>query len=264
MSTKKRDTCLSAAASGTDPSPSQPVVAGTGISLRQGFAVPDVENRVHVTALCITARDRYPEITTSVRNTSTTFVKGFSQTYTVVPNSNVAWWHRRLVVATKEILGTTPGIRDLMAIQDTEGVTQFSYRDYGNASQTVRPEYLDTKHQILELLFKGTRNVDWVDPFRATVDRQRITVLSDRRMNISSGNDTSRPVVRKFYDSINKSLMYGDEEIGTLIKSDKWSTKHKPGIGNIYVLDFWFCPAPAETTDSISLHSQSTYYWHEK
>jgi len=134
-------------------------------------------------------------------------------------------------------------------------------RDLGNI--TTGP-YNDLRDNILDSLFAGNGGTDWISPFRAKTDKTRVTILSDRSFNYSSGNETSKPVIRKVYDAINRSVVYDDDEDGLQMVPRPLSVDSKPGIGNIYLVDFYFCPAPDEPEDALTVSSQATYYWHEK
>jgi len=95
-------------------------------------------------------------------------------------------------------------------------------------------------------------------------DKTRVTIISDRSFNYSSSNEVPKPVIRKVYDAINKTIVYDDDEDGLAMTPSPLSVDSKSGLGNIYLVDFYFCPAPDEVEDSITVSSQATYYWHEK
>lgn len=260
MAHKKRDTMLSAAFAAENPSPESPTTPGTPLVMNQ----TNPNGRVHFTLALVSHRFLVPNNAAykSYRTSTSTYVKGFSQTYTIVPNANVCWWHRRIMFATKDTF-TTSAVLQSIGAEATAGsaLSSLPMVDLGNI--TTGP-YNDLRNDVLGSLFAGTGGVDWVSPFRAKTDKTRVTVISDRSFNYASGNDVAKPVIRKMYDSINKTLVYDDEENGLSIIPAPTSVDSKLGIGNIFLADFYFCPAPAVDEDTLTVSSQSTYYWHEK
>lgn len=260
MSRKKRDNMLSAAASGSNPSPATAPSVGVPLQMNQ----TNDNGRVHMTLANLSHRYLVPNNSafTAYRTDTYTYVKGFSQTYTVVPSSATAWWHRRIMFASKDLFTSTQ-VQTTIGVQPfTESNTALPMRDLGNAP-TDGP-YEELRNAVLLQLFAGTPGIDWVSPFRAKTDKTRVTVLSDRSFNYSSGNESPKPRIIKTYDAINKTLVYSDVENGLTMNPSPYSVDTKQGLGNIYIVDFYFCPAPAEATDALTVSSQSTYYWHEK
>jgi len=260
LSRKKRDTMLSAAFSGSNPSPESPVTPGTPLQMT---ANSPTNGRVHMTFTNVSHRYLVPNNSayTAYRTATNTYVKGFSQTYTIIPNNESAWWHRRIMFATKEIYSTVE-IQQSIGVQPFLGsTTNLPMRDLGNITEGP---YNDLRNNILGELFAGTPGVDWISPFRAKTDRTRISVISDRSFNYSSANDTAKPRIIKTYDAINKSVVYSDVENGLSMNPSPLSVDSKRGIGNIYVVDFYFCPSPEDDGVDLTVSSQSTYYWHEK
>lgn len=259
LSRKKRDTMLSAAFAGSNPSPESPVNPGTPLVMNQ----TNPNGRVHMTLANVSHRYLVPNNSsyTAYRTDTTTYVKGFAQTYTIIPSSSTCWWHRRIMFATKEIYSTVE-IQQSIGVQSFTGsTTNLPMRDLGN---TTEGPYDQLRNNVLGEIFSGTGGVDWISPFRAKTDRTRVTILSDRSFNYSSGNEAPKPRIIKTYDAINKSLVYSDVENGLSMTPSPLSVDSKRGIGNIYVVDFYFCPAPDEAEDALTVSSQSTYYWHEK
>jgi len=260
MSRKKRDSMLSAAFEGTNPSPESPLTPGTALTMNQSNG----NGRVHMTLANLSHRYLVPNNAAyrAYRTDTRTYVKGFSQTYTVIPNSSTAWWHRRIMFASKDEFTTTE-VQQNIGVQpyETTSATALPMRDLGNITEGP---YNDLRNAVLEKLFSGTGGVDWISPFRAKTDKTRVTILSDRSFNYSSGNEVPKPVVRKMYDSINRTIVYDDDEDGLSMTPSPVSVDSKSGLGNIYLVDFYFCPAPDEPEDALIVSSQSTYYWHEK
>lgn len=259
-SRKKRDTMLSAAGAGSNPLPSAAIAAGTPLTMNQ----TNGNGRVHMTMANVTHRWLVPNNASyeAYRTATSTYVKGMSQTYTVIPTSSVAWWHRRIMFASKDIF-TTNAVQATIGAQasSTASASQLVMRDLGNVTSG---DYSDLRDTVLGVLFAGIGGIDWVSPFRARTDKTRVTILSDRSFNYASGNAVSRPVIKRVYDSINRSVVYGDDENGLSMDPSPFSVDSKAGLGNIYLVDFYFCPAPSDAGDALNVSSSSTYYWHEK
>lgn len=260
MSRKKRDSMLSGAFEGSNPSPESPVTGGTPLLMNQ----TNPNGRVHMTFANVSHRYLVPNNAAyrSFRTDTRTYVKGLSQTYTIIPSSSTCWWHRRILFASKELF-TTVEVQQSVGAQSFPGdnATILRMRDLGNISSGP---YNDLRNDVLVKLFSGTGGIDWVSPFRAKTDKTRVTVLSDRSFNYSSANEAPKPVIRKMYDAINKTIVYDDDENGLSMTPSPLSVDSKSGLGNIYLVDFFFCPAPDEEEDSLTVSSQATYYWHEK
>lgn len=261
MAKKKRDQMLSAAAPGTNPDPT--VAPTIGQPFIVGQATGNQSNqRVHVTVANMSHRWLQPSnYSYAARRTATrTYVTGVAETYRLVPNSSVQWWHRRIVFSTKDTLTST--LNAAIAAEPTSGdITRRVFRDMSGVATGV---WQDLAVTLIGLLFKGTIGVDWQDPMKAPVDRTRVNIHSDRFTNISSGNDAPRAKIVKHYTRIGKTLQYNDEENGTAVDVSPFSVDSKIGVGNIFVADFFHCPAPSETTDSMEISSNSTYYWNER
>jgi len=260
LSKKKRDTMLSAAFAGANPSPESPVSLGVPLQMNQD----NPSGRVHFTLANISHRWLVPNNASyeAYRTSTSTYVKGFSQTYTIIPNSSTCWWHRRIMFASKKLYGGNDDLAAAIGVQQyPNATTNLPMRDLGNITEGP---YNDLRNDVLEDLFAGTGGIDWVSPFRAKTDKRIVTVISDRSFNYSSSNEVSKPRVIRMYDAINKSLVYADEQNGLSMDPSPASVDTKVGVGNIYVLDFYFSPAPDDPEDSLTVSSQSTYYWHEK
>jgi len=260
LSRKKRDTMLSAAFEGSNPSPESPITPGTPLLMNQ----TNSNGRVHMTFANVSHRYLVPNNSAyrAFRTATKTYVKGLSQTYTIIPSSSTCWWHRRILFASKDLFSTVE-VQQSIGVQPFQAspTTAMPMRDLGNI--TSGP-YNDLRDNILASLFAGNGGTDWISPFRAKTDKTRVTILSDRSFNYSSGNEAPKPVIRKVYDAINRSIVYDDDEDGLQMVPRPLSVDSKPGIGNIYLVDFYFCPAPDETEDALTVSSQATYYWHEK
>jgi len=252
---------LSSGASGNNPDPSG-LTSGTQVNLRS----TTVDGTgVHVLLFSPSHRFLVPNNAAyqAYRTSTRPFMKGYSETVTLVPNDNSVWWHRRVVFTLKAPLGVTPTIQANLGAQATAGAV--STRILRDLSGQTTGQYAETNVQLQSILFDGTVNVDWVNIQTAKLDQTRVTILSDRRTTLSSGNNLARPRRIKFWHPINKTLVYDDDENGLSMTPSPVSVQSKPGCGNVYVVDFLTCTAPANGAEStIGINMASTLYWHEK
>lgn len=263
MAKKKRDTYLSAAAPGSNPDPASVVNRGQSITLNQGTVLGT--QRIHFTLYNATHRFLVPNnyAYAASRTATRTYAVGLKEVYRLIPNTNEVWWHRRVVFSYKSALGPTSIQQDLGVQASAAAVTTRPFRDLSGETLSNGP-YSTLAAQAYSYMFKGTSGVDWGDPMRAPIDTARINLHSDTFRKISSGNDVSNPRLARHYTRINRSVVYDDEENGTDVIPSPFSVDSKPGIGNIFVADFFHCPAPGDPESSLEVSSSSTYYWHEK
>lgn len=260
MSTKKRDTMIQRATGGSNPAPDAPTSVGQNITL---LANSVTNTGIHQLIFCPTYRFLQPSNAEylSMRTAQKVFVKGYLETFTFVPNDGSTWWWRRILFNYKAPIGSGATMAQYGAQPDATSTTYRYLRDL--SGQTTGP-WADARISVNDIVFKGTLNVDWGDPFTAPTDKSRVTVVSDTKRTISSGNALARPQVVKRYTPINKSLRYDDDENGLQITPSPLSVQTKEGMGNLYVLDMFYCPSPQDASTSLRLGVNSTLYWHEK
>lgn len=263
MSTKKRDTMLQRAAGGVNPSPDANTIVGQNVTIS---ATAADASQTHQFIFCPTYRFLQPSNAEykSMRTSQKIFLKGYSERFELIPNDGSTWWWRRIIYSYKAPM--LPTVAIMASIGAQTDATSSSYRQMRDLSgQTGAGPYATAQDTINEVLFQGTLGVDWNNPFNAKVDTSRVTLLSDTRVNLASGNALARPRVIKKYTPINKSLKYDDEENGLQITPSPLSVQTKEGVGNIYVLDFFVCPAPSDPVlTQLRIDVNSTLYWHEK
>lgn len=267
MSRKKRDTMLSAAFATQDASPESPITLGTPLWLsaaqsEAGESWQRTAFLLHSPSHRFMAPNNY--YSPAQRGATRTYVKGYSQSYQLKPNSNDVWWHRRICFSVKKFTDTDyTALMDTLGAQQSPGVVSWIPMRNLSAGPEETP-YRQVRQLATELLFRGTFGIDYVDYFLAKIDTTRVNLHSDRIKKTSSGNNVPNPVTYKFYDSINKSIVYDDEESGILLTVSPNSVESKPGIGDLYVLDMFHCPMSDSADDDILISSNSTYYWHER
>ena len=226
-------------------------------------------NPIQVTIWCATARPLREIFTndrgevTAGRNSRTCFIRGLKFKDTYVTDDGEGWRHRQIIFTAKGELPLgeeNEGDRTISSVTSSDGRETF-YRGMADLP-------LESRTPLFALLFKGNGNpsagvLDWTDLIQAPVDTTRFKVLSDRQVNIRSGNDSGTMKTRSTWVPINKNLVYGDEEVGNQMFSTYKSTTGKPGIGDVYVLDMFTCINTAAGSTML-FNPTTTLYWHEK
>lgn len=260
-SKKKRDTYVSGAGEGTNPDPTSVVNRIQPFRIRASTTFGD--QRIHATLYNATHRFLVPNNYSyaASRTATSTYVIGLKETYRLVPNNESVWWHRRIVFSYKSAIGR-PEIAQAMGVQNSDVAT--TVRPFLDLSGTSDPDWADVTSQLYGLVFQGEIGVDWQDPMKAKTDRTRVNIHSDKFSTIRSGNDTAAPTIRNHYTPIRKTVMYDDRENGTNVIPSPFSVDSKIGLGNIFVMDMFHCPAPEDDGVDMEISSNSTYYWHER
>jgi len=263
-SVKKRDTMIVASAGGINPDPK--VITVTGRIAQLGYGTVDASG-IHVILFNPTHRWLVPNNAAyqAYRTSTRPFLKGLLERVELNPTDGSTWWWRRIIFAIKGRVGNTLTTEANIGAQATSGAT--SYRQFRDLSGEASGNYFDTNVNMQATLFEGVVGTDWLSPMSAKIDRSRVTLIKDKSRMLSSGNDWGKPKIYRDYTPINKTLVYDDEENGLSMNPSPLSTSSKAGIGNIYVVDFFQCPRPANAGtpgSGITVNPQSTLYWHEK
>lgn len=267
LSRKKRDTMLSIAAPGTNP---QPNVTPSVPTIRINASTTTTTFLAGVHTFCFIPSQRFlvPNNADFVaaRTSTRPYYVGLKERYTLVPNDASLWWHRRIVFASKtQYFESTVGLATNGVVAAQPDATTTTTRKFRDMSSDLSSTYSTVATALVTDIFLGIYTTDWNDPMRAALDKARITVLSDRLVTVKSNNDSPAPKICRHYTPIKKTLVYQDEENGNTMSVSPFSVNSKAGIGNIYVIDLFECPAPIGTTTSaLTISSEQTLYWHEK
>lgn len=268
MSRKKRDTMLSAAPTATNPAPDAIVVLGQQLNIRSATGVTSFLNGVHSFLNVPSYRTLSPNTGAFVaqRTAVDPYYIGLAERYSIIPLTASVWWWRRIVFASKRDFGGELSLASAIGAQSSPGaLTQRNFRDMSQTPGTSSNNYGQLLTNVITELYEGIFTVDWTDPMRAKLDKSRVTVINDKLRTVKSNNDSPAPKVYNTYVPIKKTVVYQDEENGTNMSVSPISVTSKRGLGNIYVLDLFECPAaPGSTTDVLQVSSQQTLYWHEK
>lgn len=201
----------------------------------------------------------------ATRTSTSCYMRGLSEHIRIQTSSGIPWFHRRIVFCYKAKAspfntsggGDTPTLLYQPYLDGTNGIERLMLNQYVNAM----PNTIAAQQEIL---FKGAQNVDWDDPITAPVDNTRVDLMYDRTFVYRSGNTAGTLREAKVWHSMNKTLVYDDDETGAVEVPQYQAVADKRGMGNCYVLDVIQAGAGASASDLLSMNSSSTLYWHER
>lgn len=195
----------------------------------------------------------------SQRTSTSCYMRGLKEAVNIRTNSSNAWQWRRICFTFK-------GYN--LYPNDNANNTPFQYfSEVTNLGMVRTMNNLNTNtkgDRLLERMFRGSQNVDWLNVFNAPIDTTRVSVMSDRTRTIASGNDSGVLRTYKQWYPMNKNLVYNDDEVGDHMANSYLSTHGKPGMGDYYVVDFFQCSDGADQSDLMTVLPEATLYWHEK
>lgn len=262
-SRKKRNTMLTYA--NTSSVNGGPVTPGVG---------PYVANASNGTAISIftpTALDLVSggtgnTIANQAQRTATTcYIVGFSERCRISTTSGLPWFWRRIVFRSRDPVFLQYSVSDSPIYSGgfsyIDTTTNGPQRAFINQSINGANTSL---FNMQSLLFSGFVNADWVDPQTATVDTRRVSVISDRRMTIKSGNQVGTVKDFKAFYPYRHNLVYDDDENGEKETTQYFSVTDNAGKGNMHIIDFFTPLGGGTSSDMIQLNTTSTLYWHEK
>lgn len=271
MATKKRDTMTYASPTGANPPATQGAQANQPLVV---FAPSTNANYGNTHAVLYSPTKRWLTSNGSQlvaqRTATRCYVKGVREVISLIPSDSSTWWWRRVVFAFKGSIGPQTALNRVTAAQvapnDVTFRWQYDLTGDPIASATDNTKVLDA---LYGLMFRGVFGTDWTSVHLARLDSTRISVMSDSRSTLSSGNEESRPRVFKRWHAMNKQIVYDDDENGTTITPSNLSTATKQGAGDLYIVDFLSCPVPSTpgttaTSSRLQMNIENTTYWHEK
>lgn len=203
----------------------------------------------------------------AVRTSTTAYMKGFSEHIRIQTSSGLPWFWRRITFCAKR-----PTVFNAFQSSDSPTQTNSGNTSYIDTTNGMERLYFNqvinsatnTMAAWYNLLFKGERNKDWTDVLTAVVDTSRVDLKSDRSVTIKSGNASGTVRDFKLYYPMNKNIVYDDDESGDATIPSYQSVQDKRGMGDFYILDFFYTGTGGTTNDLLQLTSTSTMYWHEK
>lgn len=206
---------------------------------------------------CPTYRFLETDVTGSVTQSSAArqsqycYYRGVKETIllTVLGPSPIRW--RRIIFESQETImaasfysSTIPGVGG---------------RARPMVSLTGAPDFIN----LTSLIFKGTQTGDWNNIFDAKIDTQRIKIHTDKARVLNPGNASGKTTIHKQWTPLNKTLIYGDDEVGDDEVTNPFCASTNRTMGNIFIVDF-FEPTISGTGTQINFNPQTTVYWHEK
>nr|QXN75512.1 MAG: capsid protein [Genomoviridae sp.] len=194
---------------------------------------------------------RGSKIDQHLRTASTIYAVGTKEKLIIRTNSSTAWEWRRICFTVKGLFDTL----------DATTSSYFRQTESNGMVRLVTP--LPNNGDIFQALFRGNRNVDWLDEFNAPVDTLKVDLKSDKRRVIASGNDSG--IVRHYneWHPIHKNIVYRDDEDGEDMFLAPVSVESKQGAGDYFIIDMFRAISPQDS-DYLSFLPNSTFYWHEK
>lgn len=218
---------------------------------------------------CATARDNTQNtgggvgnrFTQATRTSTTPYMVGLKERIEVQCNTGMPWQWRRICFTAKGPpivpVSTAAGSVYANSLETTNGYVRLMNQIPGNPG--VLPQY-----GLMAVIFKGQINSDWVDPMTAPTDNSRVTIKYDHTTTMASGNEDGFIRTYNRWHSMNKTLVYDDDEVGGSESASGISAIGKAGMGDYYILDLFRARQGSATTDQLTVRPTSTLYWHEK
>lgn len=191
----------------------------------------------------------------ATRSATTCYIRGLREVVEIQTTTSVPWQWRRIVFTMKLLPGyfqTTPGNFYL------SNLTSAGYR------RTVNEIYGFNQATLNSVLFAGSEGSDWDDFMIARVDTTRVTLKYDKTRTIATGNQNGMIRRYKYWHGFNKNIVYDDDEAGGQESGSTFSTGAKPGMGDVFVVDFLKPLGGSAATDRMVFRPNATLYWHEK
>lgn len=116
---------------------------------------------------------------------------------------------------------------------------------------------------LLDTMFKGVQDRDWLTVFSAKTDNARISVKYDVTRQLNTGSGAKKIWEFKLWHPMNANLVYNADEVGKNDVSLDYSSLARQGMGDYYVVDFLTSPQNA-ASDVLDFAPQATLYWHER
>lgn len=201
-------------------------------------------------------KERINNANEASRNLRQVFLRGISERVRWETNSSTGspLIIRRMVVSGVARIDLAGGVQNITT-QPTHVVTNGNhFIGLGTGTMNIN---------VAEVLFAGTYNLDWKDDMVAKIDPRRWKIHSDKSFVVKSGNQAEAIMQRRFYDPINRTIQYDDEEAGTDVNTSGWAGYSTQGHQqNVYIIYQVYNPSGGTMTPTLSL--ERTLYWHEK
>jgi len=216
-----------------------------------------------------TARDRTTNDTDNgdindpaTRTAQACYMRGLKETIEISTGSPHTWRWRRICFTLKggDLLATNAGVSMPLYLETSGGYA----RALTNVNVAGQTDALEMRDKLVELMFKGKFNTDWLNGYSAKLDTDRITPLYDKVVHLRSGNDRGSSWIFKRWHPMNKNLVYADDEDGGGEDQTFYSSTGNHGMGDYYVVDLLEPALGASEGDQLIFKPQATLYWHER
>lgn len=195
-----------------------------------------------------------PAFSKAQRDKKSVFIKGISETVHIETATNVPWQWRRIVISCKG-LSHHVATDDNVAFNGTNGYMRTVRGFAGQQSYEA---------ELNKIVFQGEKGLDWLTEMVAPINTAAVTLHSDKTRTMRSGNAVGTMQTFKMWTPINKLLVYADKESGGDLIPSRWSVDDKPGMGDIYILDYFRASLSAGAGDILDWRPNATLYWHER
>lgn len=194
-------------------------------------------------------------IDTAVRTSTVCYMKGVKEKIQIQTNSGASWQWRRICFTMKS---------DTIYNTETDVFRASLLTSNGMVRVVNHINNQVAGSNLVDILFEGQQNNDWVSPFTAKVDTAQVDLKYDKTRKIQSGNATG--VMRNYnmWHPMNKNLWFDDEENGGRLELGRYSVKSKRGMGDYYIIDMFAAATGSQTADFLTFEPTATLYWHEK
>lgn len=189
------------------------------------------------------------------RHRTTVYMKGFKENVSVATNSAASWSWRRIVFSAQGNPFLVPDSSTTSPTFRANGAEGYKRLVTQNGA---------FNDQIYDTLFRGSNQADWVDAQIANLDRRRVKIHMDRKVNINAGSVGGVTRRYNFWTGINRNFTYDDEEDGEDIASSSFASNRPGNPGDYYIVDLIVPGFGAQAGDTLQFTPNCTLYWHEK
>lgn len=199
----------------------------------------------------------------ATRTATLCYMRGLSEHIRIQTSSGIPWFWRRICFTYKgpelqQISSSdSPTSSNYEFLDTTNGLQRLGFNQNINAM----PNTINNHDAII---FRGAKGVDWNDYIVAPVDNSRVSLKYDKTVTLRSGNQNGTVRECKLWHSMNKNLMYADDESGDSETTNYLSVASRIGMGDYYVLDIMQPGAGGTSSDLLQFIPTSTLYWHER
>lgn len=208
---------------------------------------------------CATARDKIAiggdGTASSVRESDVCYMRGLKEDLYLTSSTGSSWRWRRICFTAR-------------GFENTAVITSRTSLETSNGWVRLLASVKNTTNDvnIQTYLFQGAAGIDWIDPFIARPDNNRVSIKYDRTRILRSGNANGVFLHSKQWMPMNSNLVYNTDEQGESENNGVnsfYSTVGRKGMGDYYVYDI-FDNLEALSTNQLIFRPEATLYWHEK